>query len=131
MAEGIAESAHPEEKEGDHHNPKISDAEGYPSQMDTSLASIYLEEMRSDHSHHDDQSCNHDEDQNGLYQVKSPTLHGFEDILGKSIDRYSSGIEVIGIHGDTFHVDISISLDRIGRSSQCLRSLVHLVPLGT
>lgn len=66
LTEGVAETTHSKEKEGNDHNPKISYPKSNPAQMDTSLASIYFEEMRSDHSHHDNQPCYHDEYQNGL-----------------------------------------------------------------
>jgi hypothetical protein len=78
------------------------------------LASVDLEEMSGNHAHCDYESADYYEDQNGLNEIKRPTFHGLEDILGKGIDGGSGCIEVIGVHGETLQIDIGVCLDGVG-----------------
>jgi hypothetical protein len=129
LAEGVAQSAHREEEEGDDHHSEVGDAERHPPQVHAGLAAVHLVEVGGHHARQDQHARHHDEDDDGLDQVERPVEQAVEHVGGEVVERGRGSVEVVGVHGQALQVDVGVGLDVVGRVCQHLRSLEDLVPL--
>ena len=130
LAEGVAEPSHAEKEKCHHDDAEVGESEGDPPQMHTGFAGENLVEMRGDHADESKHAADHDKSQDRLNEVEGPSFKGIEEIRSHVVERGGGGVDVIGVHGQALHVDLSICLDivgRVGESLRCLEDPISLV----